>query len=229
MGPAALRSQVQREAGPDLVPGRQDRVVVHLVMAGAHEDRARASDHLDLCRRHVAPVARHLPSSATGLGLFTVVRPLAGRPLHRGAPARWQAAAVAEDSAPSTAAASRPSASWMSFFSTVAAHEVRSPRTAGSTALTAPLGAASGLAPDTALIPASSLSPTHLVQHSPFGGKDLPAERAGFHGRPQGLRQRPGLATRWPAQVPATPLSPTSSGPCRSLSRHGIHQARRPS
>jgi hypothetical protein len=90
MGPAALRSQVQREAGPDLVPGRQDRVVVHLVMAGAHEDRARASDHLDLCRRHMAPVARHLRSSATGLGLFTVVRP----------PARWQAAAVAEDSAP---------------------------------------------------------------------------------------------------------------------------------
>jgi len=38
------------------------------------------------------------------------------------------------------------------------AHEVRSPRIASSTALTAPLGAASGLAPDTALIPASSLS-----------------------------------------------------------------------
>src|SRR5271166_2990821 len=27
MGPAALRSQVQREAGPDLVPGRQDRII----------------------------------------------------------------------------------------------------------------------------------------------------------------------------------------------------------
>jgi len=59
----------------------------------------------------------------------------------------------------------------MSFFSTVAAHEVRSPRIASSTALTAPLGAASGLAPDTAPIPASSLSPTHLVHHSPFGEK----------------------------------------------------------
>ena len=88
---------------------------------------------------------------------------------------------------------------------------------AGSTALTAPLGAASGLAPDTALIPASSLSPPHLVHHSPFGEKDLPAERAAFHGRPQGLTQRPGMAARWPAQVPATPLSPTSPGPCRVL------------
>ena len=61
------------------------------------------------------------------------------------------------------------------------------------------------MAPDTALIPASSLSPTHLVHHSPFGEKDLPAERAAFHGRPQGLTQRPGMATRWPAQVPASP------------------------
>ncbi len=194
MGPAALRSQVRREAGPDLVPGRQDRFVVHLVMAGAHEDRARASDHLDLCRRHVAPVARHLPSSATGLGLFTVVRPLAGRP--RPSPKIPHPA--------STAAASRPSASLMSFFSTVTAHEVRSPRIAGSTALTAPLGAASGLAPDTAPSPHPPFPPTHLVQHSPFGEKDLPAERAAFHGPPQGLTQRPGMATRWPAQVPAS-------------------------
>ncbi len=38
----------------------------------------------------------------------------------------------------------------------------------------------------------------------PVRGKDLPAERAAFHGRPQGLTQRPGMATRWPAQVPAS-------------------------
>ena len=52
------------------------------------------------------------------------------------------------------------------------------------TPLTAPLGAASGLASDTALIPASSLSPTHLVHHSPFGEKIF---------RPNGRRFTAGL------------------------------------
>ena len=35
-------------------------------------------------------------------------------------------------------------------------------------------------------------------------GKRFPAT-GGVHGRPQGLTQRPGTATRWPAQVPASP------------------------
>jgi hypothetical protein len=65
-----------------------------------------------------------------------------------------------------------------------------------STALTAPLGAASGLAPDTALIPASSLSPTHLVHHSPFGGTTSPTSPA----------SRPRRAAAKPADLEACGL-----------------------
>ena len=65
------------------------------------------------------------------------------------------------------------------------------------------------------------------MHHSPFGGKDLPAERAAFHGRPQGLTQRPA----WPPGGLLRFGEPVVAGFIRalqvrpsSLSRHGIHQ-----
>ena len=73
----------------------------------------------------------------------------------------------------------------LSFFSIRAAHDAQViPPIASSTARTAPPGAAAGLAPAITLIRASPLP--YAVTCSPArSGKDLRAERAGCHARPE--------------------------------------------
>ena len=75
--------------------------------------------------------------------------------------------------------------SLLSFFSTLAAHEAQViPPIASSTARTAPPGTAAGLAPVITLIRASPLSLRCHV-HPARSAKDLRAERAGCHARPE--------------------------------------------